>query len=127
MTAFWIGVASHDHVRAGVEGGFCQLAHGKAAPVARLQLADRIVYYSPRELMAGGAPVQAFTAIGEVLAEKPHQVDVGGGFKPYRRDVRFFDAQVASITAAAATALVYPGQRVLGPGVPAQCFPHRPR
>ena len=47
--------------------------------------------------MAGGAPVQAFTAIGEVLAEKPHQVDVGGGFKPYRRDVRFFDAQVASI------------------------------
>ena len=97
MTAFWIGVASHDHVRAGVEGGFCQLAHGKAAPVARLQLANRIVYYSPRELMAGGAPVQAFTAIGEVLAEKPHRVDVGGGFKSYRRDVRFFDARVVSI------------------------------
>jgi hypothetical protein len=84
MTAFWIGVASHDHVRAGVEGGFCQLAHGKAALGARLQPDDRIVYYSPRELTAGGAPVQAFTAIGEVLAEKPHQLDVGGGFKPYR-------------------------------------------
>jgi hypothetical protein len=97
MTAFWVGVASHDHVRAGVEGGFCQLAHGRAAPVARLQTGDRIVYYSPRELTAGGAPVQAFTAIGEVLAEKPHQVDVGAGFKPYRRHVRFFDARVASI------------------------------
>jgi hypothetical protein len=71
MTAFWVGIASHDHVRAGVEGGFCQLAHGRAAPVARLQTGDRIVYYSPRELMAGGGPV--------------------------RRDVRFFDARVASI------------------------------
>jgi hypothetical protein len=69
MTAFWIGVASHDHVRAGVKGRFCQLAHGRAAPVARLQTGDRIVYYSPHELMAGGAPVQAFTAI-EVLGRK---------------------------------------------------------
>ena|SRR5664279_630830 len=33
---YWIGVASRDHVMKGVVGGFCQLGHGKAAPVKRL-------------------------------------------------------------------------------------------
>jgi len=33
---YWIGVASRDHVMQGKAGGFCQLGHGKAAPVKRL-------------------------------------------------------------------------------------------
>jgi hypothetical protein len=97
MTAFWIGVASRDHVMRGVKGGFCQLAHGKASPVRRLKPGDRIVYYSPREQMNDGAPVQAFTAIGEILDGEPYEADMGGGFKPIRRDVRFFKAHDALI------------------------------
>ena len=97
MTAFWIGVASRDHVMRGVKGGFCQLSHGKASPVRRLKPGDRIVYYSPREQMSEGAPVQAFTAIGEILDGEAYEADTGGGFKPIRRDVRFFKSHDAPI------------------------------
>lgn len=97
MTAYWVGVASREHVRAGVAGGFCQLCHGKAAVLERLAPGDRIVYYSPREGMWTGAPVQAFTAIGVVQGNPPHRADMGGGFLPYRRDVRFFAAAEAPI------------------------------
>ena len=34
---------------------------------------------------------QAFTTMGEVIGEKPYQVDMGNGFRPYRLD---FDWQV---------------------------------
>ena len=97
MTAFWIGVASRDHVMKGVNGGFCQLSHGKASPVERLKPGDRIVYYSPRETLREGEPVQAFTAIGKILEGEAYRADMGGGFKPVRRDVRFFKAHDAPI------------------------------
>jgi len=86
---FWIGVASRDHVRRGVAGAFCQLGHGKAAPIRRLSPGDWIAYYSPRESHPDGAPLQAFTAIGEVQPGEPYAVDMGEGFVPTRRDVRF--------------------------------------
>ena len=31
---YWIGVACREHVGRGVAGGFAQLCHGKAAPLA---------------------------------------------------------------------------------------------
>jgi hypothetical protein len=94
---YWIGVASRDHVKAGVAGGFCQLGHGKHTPVARLSPGDRIVYYSPRTTMNGGETVQAFTAIGEVLPGEVYEANMGAGFVPARRDVRFYDASDAPI------------------------------
>lgn len=66
VTKHWIGVASQDHVRRGVEGGFCQLGHGKEAPIRRLSTGDRIAYYSPRTTLEGGDPVQGFTVIGTI-------------------------------------------------------------
>jgi hypothetical protein len=97
---FWIGVASRDHVRRGVAGGFCQLGHGKSAPIRRLAPGDWIAYYSPRESFPDGAPLQAFTAIGQVQAGEPYAVDMGEGFEPTRRDVRFrVDAKEAPIRA----------------------------
>jgi len=97
VTTFWVGVASRDHAMKGVKGGFCQLSHGKSSPVERLKPGDRIVYYSPREAMGEGDPLQAFTAIGEVLPGEAYRADMGGGFKPVRRDVRFFKAHDAPI------------------------------
>ncbi len=96
MVNHWIGVASCDHVRRGVEGGFCQLGHGKAAPLERLKPSDRIICYSPRDTLEGGKPLQAFTAIGTVL-EGPVRQGVVGAFKSFRRDVRFFEAWQAPI------------------------------
>lgn len=94
---YWIGVASRDHVTRGVEGGFCQLCHGKSNPLKRLSPGDWIVYYSPRTAINAGEPVQAFTAIGQVLEGEPYRFDLGNEFIPYRRDVQFVAAQEALI------------------------------
>ena len=40
---YWIGVASKDHVSRGVDGGFCQLCHGKAQPLKRMASGDWII------------------------------------------------------------------------------------
>ena len=37
MTKFWIGVVSKEHVLRGVEGGFCQVCHGKKRPLNRMK------------------------------------------------------------------------------------------
>jgi EVE domain len=94
---YWIGVASKDHVMKGVEGGFCQLCHGKSNPLKRLAPSDWIIYYSPRTAMDGGEPVQAFTAIGRLKKGEPYLFDMGNGFIPHRRDVEFMAAQEAPI------------------------------
>ena len=54
---FWIGVASLDHVAAGVAGGFCMFAHGKHEAVKRVRPGDWIAYYSPRTGMREGEKV----------------------------------------------------------------------
>jgi hypothetical protein len=94
---YWIEVASRDHVRAGIEGGFCQLCHGKVGPMSRIKPGDGIVYYSPRTAMRAGEPVQGFTAIGTVKPGDPYGFDMGGGFVPTRRDVAFAEAHDAPI------------------------------
>jgi predicted RNA-binding protein len=86
---FWIGVASRDHVRRGVEGGFAQLGHGKATPLRRVHPGDWLIYYSPGTRRDGGDPVQAFTGIGEVEGDEVFQADVGGGVAPWRRRIAF--------------------------------------
>lgn len=95
---YWIGVASRDHVARGVAGGFCQLGHGKMSAVQRLKPGDWIAFYSPRsQLEAGGDPVQAFTAIGQVKPGEPYAGNMGNGFTPARRDVAFRTAREAPI------------------------------
>jgi hypothetical protein len=96
-TRYWIGVASRDHVMRGVAGGFCQLSHGKSAPVKRLSPGDWIGYYSPRTGMGEGEPVQAFTAIGQVKPGEPYEGEMPGGFHPTRRDVAYLKAREAPI------------------------------
>ncbi len=97
MTNAWVGVASREHVVAAVKGGFCQLNHGKEAPLRRLQAGDFVVYYSPREKMQSGDPVQAFVALGEVLSGEPYQVGSEGGFRPFRKAVRYYNGNPAPI------------------------------
>jgi len=91
MTA-WLGVVSRAHVRTGVAGGFAQLCHGKAQSLRRMRRGDWLVYYSPTIAM-GGAALRAFTAIGQVEGAEVYPYDMGGGFVPYRRDVRYAEAQ----------------------------------
>ena len=97
MTKFWVGVASREHVIAAVRGGFCQLNHGKEAPVRRLRMGDFLVFYSPRERMEGGKSLQAFTAAGRILDEIPYQVEQSKDFRPFRRKTEYFKSKDASI------------------------------
>jgi len=86
---YWLGVVSQAHVERGVAGGFAQLCHGKAAPLRRMRAGDWLVYYSPTERMGGGARLQAFTAVGQLVDDRVYAFDLGGGFVPSRRDVRY--------------------------------------
>jgi len=86
---YWILVASQEHVKLGVSGGFAQAGHGKRSGLARMHAGDRIVYYSPKAEFGGTGPLHAFTAIGEVADDEIVQVDMSPDFKPFRRNVRY--------------------------------------
>jgi hypothetical protein len=93
----WIAVASAEHVRIGCSQGFMQVCHGRAAPLRRLSPGDHVAYYSPTETFGGKDRLQAFTAIGIVAPGSPHQADVGGDVRVFRRGVRWSEAIEAPI------------------------------
>ena len=95
--ANWIAVASADHVQHGRLSGFMQVCHGKGTPLRRLNANDWVVYYSPTMTFGGKDKVQSFTAIGQITEREPYQVDMGNGFCPFRRDVRWYESREALI------------------------------
>ncbi|MFZ5784585.1 MAG: EVE domain-containing protein [Pseudomonadota bacterium] len=103
MSRNWLVVASAEHVEIGREGGFIQVGHGKASPLRRLQPGDRVVcyspnrYYSPSHASRGRDRLQAFTALGTVKPGKPYQADMGFGFRPFRREVSWHEAEPVAI------------------------------
>lgn len=111
---FWMGVASADHARAGRDGGFAQLGHGKHMAVKTLKKGDWIVYYSPREGMGTGEVVQAFTTVGRVTSDAPYLFPQAMDFNPYRVDVDYLlNARPAPIRPLLAELQL---TRELGPG-----------
>lgn len=99
---FWIGVACKEHVENGVKLGICQFCHGKSGPAARLSKGDFLIYYSSKVSMENSQLYQKFTAIGRITDSKPYQVEVENNFspnnfKPFRRNVEYFDAKHADI------------------------------
>ncbi len=95
MPNYWIGVASWNHVSVGVNGGFCQLCHGKQQPLSRMKKGDWIVYYSPKETFEGKIPLQKFTAIGKVEDDSAYQYEMASDFIPWRRNVKFLKNIIA--------------------------------
>lgn len=88
---YWVIVASKNHVMRGVQAGIAQANHGKAAPLKRMNVGDGVLYYSPKLEFEGNEKLQAFTAIGHVVGEDVYQFDMGGGFVPFRRDVKYIN------------------------------------
>jgi hypothetical protein len=100
MPSNWIAVASAEHARRGCavpQRGFMQVCHGKCAPLKRVAPGDRVAYYAPTITMGGKDKLQSFVSIGVVQAGEPYAFDMGGGFVPYRRDVRYVHAQEVPI------------------------------
>lgn len=96
----WIAVASAEHARRGHDHaptGFMQVGHGKEAPLRRIAPGDRIAYYAPSTVLGGKDRLQSFVSLGVVMPGVPYTVDMGGGFVPWRRDVRYVPAQDAPI------------------------------
>ena len=89
MTKYWINVVSRDHVQRGVVEGFTQANHGKPWALKKMQRGDWIIFYSPKTAFADGEPLQAFTAIGQVIDDEPYQAEMSPDFHPWRRDVDF--------------------------------------
>lgn len=94
---YWVAVASREHVKRGVAGGFAQVCHGKPGLLKQMTTGDWIVYYSPTEQFGGEMPYRKFTAIGRIKPREPYQFQMSPDFKPWRRDIDFFDAKEASI------------------------------
>lgn len=88
---YWVGVASKKHVQIGVDGGFCQLNHGKRQALDRMSEGDYIIYYSPKLALESQVPYQKFVAVGKIIS-KTYQGNMGDNFMPFRRDVSYYKA-----------------------------------
>lgn len=96
----WIAVASAEHARrscADPLNGFMQVCHGKRAPIQRVSPGDLVAYYAPTQRMGGGDRLQAFVSLGVVQPGEAYALDMGDGFKPFRRDVAYVAAEEVSI------------------------------
>lgn len=89
LTNYWIIVASRDHVRKGQEEEIAQACHGKKGPLNRMRQGDWVVFYSPKHEFEGQEKCQRFTAVAKVADELVYPFDMGGGFVPFRRKVKF--------------------------------------
>ena len=85
---YWIGVVSREHVFRGTSGKFSQLCHGKKGLLGRMSSGDGLIYYSPSEHMGEAGSCQRFTAIGQVLDDDAHPVEIGNETL-YRRSIDF--------------------------------------
>ena len=86
---YWIGTVSKEHVLRGVAGGFCQVCHGKAAPLNRMQRGDWLLYYSPKIRLDGHDKLQSFTALGQITDDQAYPFQMSASFIPFRRNVAY--------------------------------------
>ncbi|WP_373741013.1 EVE domain-containing protein [Neisseria sp.] len=88
---YWVGTVSKEHVLLGKAGGFCQVCHGKSAPLNRMKKGDWLLYYSPKTRLEGGTKHRSFTAFGQITDDKAYPFRMSETFVPYRRDVDYAD------------------------------------
>ncbi len=93
----WIAVVSGEHVQRGRAAGIMQVCHGKASALRRVSAGDRVALYSPTLTFRGKDRLRAFTALGIARDGEAYQFDMGGGFRPFRRDMDWFDTRDAPI------------------------------
>lgn len=94
---YYIIAASKDHVEIGKENGFAQAGHGKKSQLEKLNKGDWVIYYSSKDKLKDGKPYQKFTAIGQVTDTEPYQVEVNPDFRPWRRNINFYDSKDTEI------------------------------
>lgn len=93
----WINTVSRGHVERGVRGRFTQANHGRPHMLRKMARGDWIIFYSPKTDYPEGDPLQAFTAIGQVVDDEPYQTEVTPDLQPWRRNVDFLECTEAPI------------------------------
>lgn len=84
----WIVVVSLEHARRGIAESFIMANHGKRAPLARMNVGERVLVYSPKTAYPDGDPLKAITIVGTVTGEAPEpSVVIPDGFR-LRADLR---------------------------------------
>jgi len=96
-TKYWVIVASKEHVKNGIKGGFAQACHGKATPLRKMSKDDYIIYYSSKEFFTKKDKCQEFTAIGKVKNDNIYQFEMSPSFYPFRLDIEFLKSKDISI------------------------------
>src|SRR5262245_28949542 len=76
---YWIAVIPKSRVEMCVEAGVAMFAHGRHAPVKRVQPGEWLAYYSPRTRLNEGDEVRAFTAIGRIKDREPYEAEMMAG------------------------------------------------
>ena len=94
---YWVIVASKDHAAIGRESGIAQACHGKVAPLKRMKANDWVIIYSSKDSFPAGDTYQKFTAIGRVKDDAVYQFNMADDFKPYRRNITYYDCKEVSI------------------------------
>lgn len=94
---YWVVVACKSHILKGVEGGFMQANHGKEAPLKRVKKGDRVLFYASKEGTDSKTPYQKFVAIGQAPDDEIIKVDMGKGFEPFRRKLKFKNSKEVEI------------------------------
>jgi EVE domain len=94
---FRAATVSADHAARACDRGILQVNHGRSGPLNRMRPGDGVVIYSPRDSYPDGAALQAFTVIGRVAEGETCPGDMGGGFHPFRRDIRWQASSPAPI------------------------------
>jgi hypothetical protein len=67
-TRYWVIMVSKDHMQRGVEHGFAQANHGKAASLRRMHTGDGVLFYSPKMKYDSKEVCQSFTALTGIIA-----------------------------------------------------------
>ena len=96
---FWIGVVSAEDAECARAAGYVELSGGRAGPLERMRPGDGIALYSPRLAPGERAPLQVFSAIGEVGPGPMYVTDAEApdGEPRYRRPVTYFPSMPAPI------------------------------
>ena len=87
---YWIVVASKDHIKLGIDGGFVQSNHGKATSLKRMSKGDGLIVYSLGQTYGKKSDLKSFTAIGKVANKELYQVTMSEDFMPYRRNIHYY-------------------------------------
>ncbi|MEO6509191.1 MAG: EVE domain-containing protein, partial [Patescibacteria group bacterium] len=75
--------------------GYMQ-SQGDEAHLSRMQQDDWIIFYSPREDIAGTKKLQTFTAIGQLPDEEIYSLEIDG-VKVFRRKVTYTQSKEVSV------------------------------